>query len=86
MNGDLNHRLGRAGGLAGCGKMLVLRRKQPQRLKPNSLHMSNVRPKGCTLQRSDFSYRGAMRMVHLHLYDKDPVPDDLYRKRRRDHP
>jgi len=24
-----------------------------------------------------FPYRGAMRMVHLHLYDKDPVPDDL---------
>jgi hypothetical protein len=54
MNGDLNHRLGRAGGLAGCGKMLVLRRKRPQRLKPNSLHMSNVRPKGHTLQRSEF--------------------------------
>ncbi|HET6216166.1 MAG TPA: ABC transporter permease [Acidobacteriaceae bacterium] len=24
-----------------------------------------------------YPYRGAMRMVHLHLYDKDPVPDDL---------
>ena len=24
-----------------------------------------------------FPYRGAMRMVHLHLYDKDPAPDDL---------
>jgi putative ABC transport system permease protein len=24
-----------------------------------------------------YPYRGAMRMVHLHLYEKDPVPDDL---------
>ncbi|HEY1578688.1 MAG TPA: ADOP family duplicated permease [Terracidiphilus sp.] len=24
-----------------------------------------------------YPYRGAMRMVHLHLYDKDPAPDDL---------
>jgi predicted permease len=24
-----------------------------------------------------YPYRGATRMVHLHLYDKDPVPDDL---------
>jgi predicted permease len=24
-----------------------------------------------------YPYRGALRMVHLHLYDKDPVPDDL---------
>jgi putative ABC transport system permease protein len=24
-----------------------------------------------------FPYRGAMRMVHLHLYDKDPFPQDL---------
>ena len=24
-----------------------------------------------------YPYRGAMRMVHLHLYDKEPVPDDL---------
>src|SRR5579863_3373555 len=24
-----------------------------------------------------FPYRGAMRMVHLHLYDKDPAPNDL---------
>jgi predicted permease len=24
-----------------------------------------------------YPYRGAMRMVHLHLYDKDPFPDDL---------
>src|SRR6202041_2036331 len=24
-----------------------------------------------------YPYRGAMRMVHLHLYDKDPVPYDL---------
>jgi predicted permease len=24
-----------------------------------------------------YPYRGAMRMVHLHLYDKDAVPDDL---------
>jgi predicted permease len=24
-----------------------------------------------------YPYRGAMRMVHLHLYDKDPEPDDL---------
>ncbi len=24
-----------------------------------------------------YPYRGAMRMVHLHLYAKDPVPDDL---------
>ena len=24
-----------------------------------------------------FPYRGAMRMVHLHLYDKDPFPEDL---------
>ncbi len=24
-----------------------------------------------------FPYRGAMRMVHLHLYDKEPAPNDL---------
>ena len=24
-----------------------------------------------------YPYQGAMRMVHLHLYQKDPVPDDL---------
>lgn len=24
-----------------------------------------------------YPYRGAMRMVHLHLYDKEPFPDDL---------
>src|ERR1700679_1632448 len=24
-----------------------------------------------------YPYRGAMRMVHLHLYDKDPAPYDL---------
>jgi predicted permease len=24
-----------------------------------------------------YPYQGAMRMVHLHLYEKDPVPDDL---------
>ena len=24
-----------------------------------------------------YPYRGAMRMVHLHLYDKDPFPEDL---------
>ena len=24
-----------------------------------------------------YPYRGALRMVHLHLYEKDPVPDDL---------
>lgn len=24
-----------------------------------------------------YPYHGAMRMVHLHLYEKDPVPDDL---------
>jgi putative ABC transport system permease protein len=24
-----------------------------------------------------YPYRGAMRMVHLHLYNKEPVPDDL---------
>src|ERR1700679_1448870 len=24
-----------------------------------------------------YPYRGAMRMVHLHLYEKDPGPDDV---------